>query len=382
MSYLKFKADQLFTGTTMLDDRTVLVAKPDGTIEDIISKDEAGEDVQSIKGILCPGFINAHCHLELSHMKGLIPEHTGLVNFVLQVVQQRHLPEEIIKNAIARAEDDMLAAGIVAVGDICNNTITISQKKAQRLTYHNFIEVSGWNPAFANTRMQKSLEYYHLFHEAFPAHTSLTPHAPYSVADALWQLMHPYLTDQVVTIHNQETIAENELFQQGTGDFIRLYEAMQISYTDFSASGTNSLPAYFKKLVNAKQVMLVHNSFINQGDIDEVLHYQTPVSFCLCPNANLYIENVLPPVELLLKNNLNICIGTDSLASNHGLSILEEIKTLQLHFKDVPLSVWLQAATLNGAKDLGMDDRLGSFEKGKKPGVLLLESNTKVTRLI
>lgn len=366
----------------MLGDRTVLVAKPDGTIEDIICKDEAGEDVQSIKGILCPGFINAHCHLELSHMKGLIPEHTGLVDFVLQVVQQRHLPEEIIKSAITRAEDDMLAAGIVAVGDICNNTTTISQKKAQRLTYHNFIEVSGWNPAFANTRMQKSLEYYHHFHEAFPAHTSLTPHAPYSVAESLWQLLQTYFTDQILTIHNQETKAENELFQQGTGDFIRLYETMQISNTDFSASGTNSLPAYFNKLVNAKQVMLVHNSFISQGDIDEVLHYQTPVSFCLCPNANLYIENVLPPVELLLKNNVNICIGTDSLASNHGLSILEEIKTLQLHFKDVPLSVWLQAATLNGAKAMGMDDRLGSFEKGKKPGVLLLESNTKVTRLI
>lgn len=382
MSYHKFKAIQLFTGTEMLDETFVLIVQQNGTIETIVSASQAGEDVQLLNGTLCPGFINSHCHLELSHMKELIPEHTGLVDFVLQVVSKRHFPEDEILAAIGKAEIDMLAAGIVAVGDICNNTLTLPQKKLNRLLYHNFIEVSGWNPLLADIRMERSLEHYHAYQQAFPGHTSLSPHAPYSVSDALWAFMQPYFVQQVLTIHNQESKAENEFFQNGTGDFIRLYETMHISNPSFKAAGTNSLPAYFHQMQKGKQVMLVHNNFISQEDIDHIQEQEVEASFCLCPNANLYIENTLPPVNLLLQNNLNICIGTDSLASNHQLSVLEEIKTLQLYFPHVSLAVLLQAATFNGAKALGMDDELGSFEKGKKPGVLLLENISNITRLI
>jgi aminodeoxyfutalosine deaminase len=382
LSIYKFQATHLFTGTEMLDENAVLITVQDGTIEAIVPIEEAGEDIQRYNGILCPGFINAHCHLELSHMKGLIPEHTGLVDFVLQVVTQRYFPEEEILAAIAEAENEMLVAGIVAVGDICNNTLTLSQKKENRLRYHNFIEISGWNPLMANLRMEKSLEHYHAFTNDFPQHTSLAPHAPYSIAAELWELMQPYFIQQVVTMHNQETKAENTLFQNGTGDFIRLYEKMQISNPSFFAQGTNSLPACFHKLTKSKQIILVHNSFTHQSDIDFVKQYPVPVFFCLCPNANLYIENTLPPVDLLLKNNLTICIGTDSLASNHQLSVLEEIKTLQLQFPHIPLTTLLQAATLNGAKALGMDDVLGSFEKGKKPGIVLIEKENTISRIL
>jgi len=366
----------------MLDENFVLIVKEDSTIETIVRADEAGEEVQQLNGTLCPGFINAHCHLELSHMKGLIAEHTGLVDFVSQVVIQRHFPENEILAAIEKAENDMLSAGIVAVGDICNNTHTLLQKKLKRLHYHNFIEVSGWNPLVADIRMERSLEHYHAFQQAFSEHSSLSPHAPYSVSDELWQLLQPYFSQQILTIHNQETKAENELFQNGTGDFVRLYETMRITNPSFKAPGTNSLPAYFHQMQKGKHVILVHNSFTSQEDIDLVLQANTPVSFCLCPNANLYIENTLPPVDLLLQNKLNICIGTDSLASNHQLSVLEEIKTLQLHFPHLSLATLLQAATLNGAKALGMDAVLGSFEKGKKPRVLLLENTANITRLI
>lgn len=360
----------------------VLITGTDGTIIDIVALADAGEEIEYFNDILCPGFINAHCHLELSHMKGLIAEHTGLVDFVLQVVTQRHFPEDEILAAIEKAENDMLAAGIVAVGDICNNTLTLPQKKLNRLHYHNFIEVSGWNPVIADVRIKRSLEHCYAFQQAFPEHSSLSPHAPYSVSEALWVLLQPYFPQQLLTIHNQETKAENELFQKGTGDFIHLYKTMQMSNPSFKAPGTNSLPAYFSQLKKGKRVILVHNSFTNQEDIDFVLQTNVPVSFCLCPNANLYIENTLPPVDLLLQNKLDICLGTDSLASNHQLSVLEEIKTLQLYFPHLSLALLLQAATLNGAKALGMDDVLGSFEKGKKPGVLLLENTTAITKLI
>src|SRR6476660_6675197 len=119
MTYLKFKAHQLFSGSKLLEGDRVLVVKESGEIEAIINEQEAGDDVITYNGILTPGFINTHCHLELSHMKGLIPQKTGLVDFVYQVITQRHFPEEIILEAIEKAEDEMLESGIVAVGDIC-----------------------------------------------------------------------------------------------------------------------------------------------------------------------------------------------------------------------------------------------------------------------
>lgn len=373
MPFHKLKASQLFTGTVLLTD-AVLVVNEQGVVAGIIPAQEAGEDVQLFDGVLCPGFINAHCHLELSHLKGVIPEKTGIVDFVLQVVQQRHISEEIILAAIENAENEMIQSGIVAVGDICNNTLTLSQKRKQNLHYHNFIEISGWNPAIASARMQKSLEYFQEFQPISHTHSSISPHAPYSVSNDLWDLMQPHFQGQVTTIHNQESVAENELFRNGTGDFIRLYQQMQLSNPSFNPTGKNSLPSYFHRLQQAKHIILVHNSFIDPEDVELTASYTTPVSFCLCPKANLYIEQTLPPVDMLVKYQSSLIIGTDSLASNNRLSVLEELKTLHTHFPSLPLSLLLQAATFNGAKALGMDDILGSFEKGKKPGVILLEN--------
>src|SRR3954454_16729112 len=140
MSYLKFNADYLFTGTEMLDSNSVLVTNEEGIIEDVVKIEDAGEDIQYIKGIISPGLVNCHCHLELSHMRGLIPEKTGLVDFVFKVVTERFHSEEEITNAIAAAEYEMLRNGIVAVGDICNNTHTLAQKQKGRMRYYNFIE--------------------------------------------------------------------------------------------------------------------------------------------------------------------------------------------------------------------------------------------------
>jgi cytosine/adenosine deaminase-related metal-dependent hydrolase len=88
--------------------------------------------------------------------------------------------------------------------------------------------------------------------------------------------------------------------------------------------------------------------------------------------ANQYIEKALPPVDLLQKNGCRIVIGTDSLASNNSLDILDELKTISANFPAIQLAELLQWATLNGAKALQLQDQLGSFEKGKKPGVILI----------
>jgi len=379
LSYQKFKANHIFTGTEILDQDHVLITDEKGIIQEIIHAKDAGEDIQIFKGLLSPGFINCHCHLELSHMKGLIPERTGLVDFVFNIVTQRHFPEEEILDAIAKAEDEMIHNGIVAVGDICNNTLSIPQKSKQRLAYYNFIEVSGWLPQIAEMRFARSKEIYDAFGRPSTVNgrQSLAPHAPYSVSNELWELIAPFFKNKTTTIHNQETDFEDALFIKGSGDFIRMYEMMKIDNGFFKPTGKSSLRSYLQKFKGAENVLLVHDTFIKEADLSfmKFLSEQDRLQFfcCLCVNANTYIENALPPVEMMRKQNINITIGTDSLASNWGLSILDELKRIRQHFSSVPISELLQWATINGAKALQLQQSLGSFERGKRPGVVLIE---------
>ncbi len=386
MAYLKFKADKLFNGYRFLEDDAVLITDEEGVVQDIVAEREAGADVQSFSGILSPGFINCHCHLELSHMKGLIPEATGLGKFVLNVVQQRHFPEEEILQAIEKAEDEMLANGIVAVGDICNNALTIAQKTKGRMYYHNFIEASGFNPQIAQQRFERSVGFFREYAKIYsiPVESnSIVPHAPYSVANELWDLIINFPGNHLFTIHNQETAGENEWFMNKQGEFAAMYSAMNIDVSFFKPSGKSSLQTYLSRFLPNQSVILVHNVHTSAADILFAKKSDRQLHWCLCPNANQYITGQLPNVDLMIKHGCEIVLGTDSLASNHQLSILEEMKTIQQYFPHIEMETMLQWATSNGAKALQMDALLGSFEKGKKPGVINLEYGlVKMNRLL
>lgn len=370
--YQKFQATQIFTGTKLLEGPLVLITKNDGTIEAIVGVEEAGEQIQHFDGILSPGFINAHCHLELSHLKNKIGVNVGLQEFVKQIVSIRKVEEHIIADAIEKAEDEMFTNGIVAVGDICNTLDTISVKEKHKLSYYSFIELYDLDPTRAYDKIKAGV----IMQDAFQdkcIRAALVPHAPYSVSFNLWKLLTNYFGSNTISMHNQETKDENEFFEKKSGSFLGMYERTKVSLDFFEATGLSSLQSvlpYFKK---AARSILVHNSFTSKEDIQAV-EKEMPNSFwCLCPNANWYIEKTLPPIDLLRSQNATIVIGTDSYASNWSLNIMDEIKTIQKHFSSIPLAEMLQWATMNGARALQMESSLGSFEKGKKPGVVLIE---------
>lgn len=376
MRYRKFRADYLFTGKKMLTGENVLVTDEEGKIKSIISESDAGEDVENSNGILSPGFINAHCHLELSHLKNVIPEETGLVNFVFKVVSQRHFAENEILSAMETAENEMKARGIVAVGDISNNPLSFLQKQKKNIQYYNFIETSGWLPQLAETRFEKSKNIYNEF-ENGGLRASIVPHAPYSVSEQLWQKMIPCFAGKTISIHNQETADEDVFFLEGKGDLTKMYEMMRIDNSFYQPKKMRSVESYFQKFTSAASVILVHNTFTQQQDLDFINEKRNPgqlISFCLCPNANLYIENALPDVNLFIKNDCHVILGTDSLASNHQLNILEEIKTIVKNVPAISTEQLLKWATLNGANALQMESVLGSFDEGKKPGIVLIEN--------
>jgi cytosine/adenosine deaminase-related metal-dependent hydrolase len=385
MGYRKFRVDKLFNGYKMLTGH-ILVTNDDGTVE-AIQQDTGSEDAEQLSGVLCPGFVNAHCHLELSHMKGCIPEKTGLVDFVFKVITERHFEKEVMLEAINKAEREMFDNGIVAVGDICNNPLTLLQKLRKNLYYHNFIEASGFIPAMVPERFNRSADLFNAYSDLYitpQGSNSIVPHAPYSVADILFERIVSFPGNRLLTMHSQEAPEENALYQNKSGDFLRLYEKMKIDHSGFVAPGTTSLQACLPYFFPQQTLILVHNVATTAEDLDYIAKHSTPqLYFCLCPNANLYITGMLPPVELFMQHDCKIVLGTDSLASNHQLNILAEMNTLKKHFPHLSYDQMLAWATSNGAKALGIEDKFGSFERGRQPGVLLIDpSFEKVKRIL
>jgi cytosine/adenosine deaminase-related metal-dependent hydrolase len=371
--YQKFKATQVFTGTQLVDGTNqVLITKADGTVDALVPISEAGDDVQQMEGILSPGFVNAHCHLELSHMKGMIPAHTGLQEFVKQIVALRQVDPEAIQAAIVNAEAEMVANGIVAVGDISNTLDTLKQKAKHNLAYYSFVELYDLDPTRAADKILAGLEIQKQFQENC-VRASLVPHAPYSVTNDLWNLLSAHFGIHTISLHNQETPDENDFFKTKTGSFLGMYERTKVNLDFFEATGLSSLQSVLPVFKKAHHGILVHNSFTSAEDIQAVHAAMNNAFWCLCPNANQYIEQTMPPIELLRSEKAKLVIGTDSYASNWSLNVLDELKTIQQHQPQIPLAEMLGWATINGAQALQMDKHLGSFEPGKKPGVVLIK---------
>jgi cytosine/adenosine deaminase-related metal-dependent hydrolase len=371
--YKKLNATHFFYENQLRDsvDKVLIFNEKDEFIEFVDIK-EAGDDIQYFEGILSPGFVNAHCHLELSHMKGMIPAHTGLQEFVKQIVVLRQVESEAIQEAIINAEAEMMANGIVAVGDISNTLDTLTQKAKHNLAYYSFVELYDLDPTRAADKILAGIEIQKQFQENC-VRASLVPHAPYSVTNNLWNLLSAHFGIHTISLHNQETPDENEFFKTKTGSFLGMYERTKVNLDFFEATGLSALQSVLPIFKKAHHGILVHNSFTSAEDIQAVHAAMDNAFWCLCPNANQYIEQTMPPVELLRSEKANIVIGTDSYASNWSLNILDELKTIQQYHPQIPLEEMLGWATLNGAQALQMDKHLGSFEKGKKPGVVLIK---------
>ncbi|MFN4314686.1 MAG: amidohydrolase family protein [Chitinophagaceae bacterium] len=384
--FRKIQASQLFDGFRLHHDSPVLLLRSDDSVEAILPAAEAGEDIEVVKGLLCPGFVNSHCHLELSHLVGIIPQHTGLPQFLQAVIKSAPVSPELQLSAMQLADQQMLENGIVAVGDICNTAASLPAKKQSRLLYYNFIETMGLADSRASQRFELAEHIFRDFESVAGrfAGNAIVPHAPYSIGAAMAGLITGFAENKLLSIHSQESAAEEQLFREGGGPFLDFYQALGLPVSPWSGRFLSGLHATLSQIPASLPMILVHNVETSKADLQFAFQQKgaNRIYWCLCPAANLYISNKLPDVELLLANEAQLIIGTDSLASNHALDVLSEIRLIRQHFPKIPLEKILQWATSNGAKALQIDDRIGSFEAGKKPGVLLLSKTLdRVTRI-
>jgi len=369
-------SSQIFSGKEFLVPNSVLVLNEKNVVCDILNHQDIGEHfIENYDGIITPGFINTHCHLELSHLKGTIPKHTGIVDFGLHVIKHRNDASiEFQLEMMYKADQEMKLQGIVAVGDISNNAHSINIKQQSSLYYHTFLELIGLNPDRADVVFHTGKQLLTEFRDAGIS-VSLAPHAPYSASLPLIEKIFLDCNSHNLptTIHNQESEAENEFFASKTGDYVRLYDTLGISLNYFKPTCVSSLQTIAPAFNPNVRTLLVHNTFSKKEDVQLIQKNYASLFWCLCPNANLYIENTLPNFNLL---NINLCqftLGTDSLASNSQLSIIDEINQVLKYQPDFELGTLLKAATYNGAKFLGIDSNYGLIKQGKNCGINLIE---------
>ncbi len=357
----------------------ILICEDDGTIIEIqqtIGNLKETQGLEFYSGILVPGFVNTHCHLELSHLKGKIPAKTGIPNFIKSVTDLRETDEKETKEHIFKQDKLMYAAGIAAVGDISNSDLSLETKKNSKIFYHTFVEALGFSPSHATKAFERACLIQNKFLEQ-RLKASVTPHASYSVSlPLLEKIKEKAIAEQsIISIHNQESLAEEQFFKDGSGSLSLYFKHnLGLDVSHRIPTGKSSFISTLPFLPDNNPLLLIHNTFTKREEIHFLRQQRASANtfLVLCPNSNLYIENQLPPIALFQKEKLNICIGTDSLASNNQLSVLNEIITLQQHFPELLLEELVQWATFNGALALQMEHTLGSFKKGKRPGVNLI----------
>jgi cytosine/adenosine deaminase-related metal-dependent hydrolase len=368
-------AQYILTGTGEVLKRAVLALAPDGTIAEIIaSGPDHGEkhSVEFYNGIILPGFVNCHCHLELSHMHNAMPKGGGLGAFIFGLRDLRAAEPLEISEKAAKADEEMFAAGISACADICNTPHTFPVKAASTIRYINLLEVFGIDSEKAAKRMD---ELRALASKAASAGAGfqLVPHAPYSMSlSLLGMLLAETSSNSVTSIHFMETAGERMFLESLTGPLYESYlrSGLLPARTDLAPDPVSAVLDYVTPSGN---LILVHNTFADSESIQR-LKSRKNLFFCLCPGANLFIEERMPPLTLLLEEGCDIVIGTDSLASNSTLSIFEEMKLLQQHFPFLnlkQLSLW---ASANGARALGLTGSHGVIAPGSSPGLVLVNN--------
>jgi cytosine/adenosine deaminase-related metal-dependent hydrolase len=302
-----------------------------------------GEDLGDVA--LIPGLVNAHCHLDLTGLAGKAPPSRDFTGWLLRVIGHRRgsRPEQVdadIRNGISQS----LAAGTTLIGDISGDGASAAALAQSPLASVCFREVIGLSPERAQAAEQAMA--------AWPG--AVSPHAPYSCGVNVFRAAAS--KHRPVCTHLAETVDELELLTHRRGPFVPFLQSLGAWFPDHLAE---SVELVLQLLDTSAPVLLAHGNYFTPRPLPP------NVTVVYCPRTHAAFGHSPHPAPGFLRLGVRVALGTDSLASNPDLSILEEMRFLHSRGALPPEAI-LRAATLAGAEALGMADRMGSLEVGKR----------------
>lgn len=351
----------------------------DGTITAVGECQNPEKESRFIKGAVVPGFVNTHCHLELSYLWKSFRKGSGMAGFIDQINAQRDNKslEEKLQD-IRHWMNLMWERGVSAMADISNCADTFAIKKESPMYTRTFLEVFGTEPedcasVIEGVRKLKAVA------DTYGLDAAPTPHACYTMSPELVTAAAAEgLKSGFLSYHSEESEEEEDMLKYGRGAMWDNRKAAGMSVPP--VTGESSLLYFIDRLEKAhpapfdEHILLVHEVCMDQKGIDAVKKVMNHPFVALCPQSNIFIHNSLPPVPLMRRNALKITVGTDSLSSNDDLDIVRELHCLQSAFPEVGLEELLTWACRNGAEFLAKENEYGRIAVGMKPGLVAIEN--------
>ena len=355
------------------DDGTVIRT---GKCEDISKEQDFHE------GVILPGFVNSHCHIELSHLWKKFRKGTGMAGFIDQINALRDWADNEKKAVLVREwMQKMWDRGVSAMADISNDESSFVPKSESPMYTRTFLEVFGSEPEQC-AQVMKDVTALNALADKAGIDAAPTPHSCYTMSpDLLTASAEAGLKSGFLSYHSQESQEEEDMILSGSG---ALYDnRIRLGMSVPPVLGKPSLFYFIERLEKIhpapfeENILLVHNVRLTQDAVDLATAKLCHPFFALCPLSNIFIHNALPPVELMRKNGLKITVGTDSLSSNDDLDMAAEVACLKKNFPEVSLGEILTWACRNGAEFLRKESVYGQILPGMKPGIVLLEGLTE-----
>lgn len=349
----------------------------DGTVTTVGACEDPASEEHFFQGAIVPGFVNAHCHVELSHLHRKFRKGTGMAGFIDQINELRDWAGHEVKTRLVKEwMDKMWSDGVSAMADISNDDSSFPVKASHPMYTRTFLEVFGSEPHMCEGVMTDVLQL-NAAADAAGIDAAPTPHSCYTMSPQLLSASAGAgLEKGYVSYHSQESMEEEDLIRYGSG---AMYENRKRSgMSTPPVTGGSSLEYFIDRLADVRKgpydehILLVHNVCLSQTDIDVAKKVMNNVYWAVCPLSNIFIHDALPPIPLMRDNKLNIMVGTDSLSSNDDLDMVRELYCLHENFPDVTMNELLVWACLNGARFLSKDEILGSLTPGKKPGLVFI----------
>jgi len=326
------------------------------------------------EGVVLPGLVNAHAHLELSALAGRVPGGGGVIAWTRTLAGELRAGSPAETRAAAEtAATSARAFGTAALGDVGNGTAGWRALGAAGLQGRFFHELVGSREARTGDALaDAAAERAALPASERPAQVAAVPapHAPYSVGPALLQRIFAAAAAAGLptSIHLAEDEDEVALLRDGSGGWPAVLRALGADPAERAPGlGPCAYLASRGGFATPHPPLLVH--MVHASPDDRRRAREAGATAVLCPRSNLHIGGRLPDLPALLDDGVGLALGTDSLASVPDLSLWAELGTLASAFPAVEPRTWLHAATLGGARALGLH-HLGSLAPGKRPGLL------------
>jgi aminodeoxyfutalosine deaminase len=326
-------------------------------------------------GVLMPGLVNAHCHLELGHLAGRLDDARGFVPWVEALVGARgEAAPEVVEAATAEGIRALVASGTVAVGDVSNGLGHLPMLAGSSLAAAVvFYELLSWDPSKAEAVLQFAEARACEVAENLPGHVQirLAAHAPHSVSAPLLRAL--ARGGGPAAIHLAESGAETAFLAHGDGEWGGFLERRGLGHVAFNPAGLS--PVAYVDGLGALHPRLVAAHCVQVDDADLRTLAQRGVAVAVCPRSNRRLGVGLPNVPAMLAAGVALAVGTDSLASAPSLDLMDDVTLLHREFPDLDPAQLIRMATLGGARALGLAD-LGSIEPGKRAALAYAPTDT------